>query len=183
MAFLPGQYVNITVPGTDQNRSYSFSNSPHDDRLTFLVKLTPGGAMSDYLAHAPPSATPIAFTGPNGRFFLRETDAPVLLLAGGTGLAPSCRCCAPCGPPSSQRKAHLIYGVSTDEDLVELDQIEEIASTPGFTWDHCVADPQSTAEQQGLRDRPHRGRRTSTTATSRSTSADRPRWSRRYAPT
>ena len=35
LAFLPGQYINFTVPGTDQKRSYSFSNSPHDDRLTF----------------------------------------------------------------------------------------------------------------------------------------------------
>ena len=36
LAFLPGQYVNIAVPGTDQTRSYSFSNAPHDDLLTFL---------------------------------------------------------------------------------------------------------------------------------------------------
>ena len=50
LAFLPGQYVNIAVPGTDQTRSYSFSNAPHDELLTFLVKLTPGGAMSEYLA-------------------------------------------------------------------------------------------------------------------------------------
>ena len=28
MAFLPGQYVNITVPGTDLHRSYSFSSAP-----------------------------------------------------------------------------------------------------------------------------------------------------------
>ena len=52
LAFLPGQYVNIAVPGTDQTRSYSFSNAPHDDLLTFLVKLTPGGAMSEYLTSA-----------------------------------------------------------------------------------------------------------------------------------
>ena len=52
LAFLPGQYVNIAVPGTDQTRSYSFSNSPQDDLLTFLVKLTPGGAMSEYLTRA-----------------------------------------------------------------------------------------------------------------------------------
>ena len=28
LAFLPGQYVNIAVPGTDETRSYSFSNAP-----------------------------------------------------------------------------------------------------------------------------------------------------------
>lgn len=29
LAFLPGQYVNIDVPGTDATRSYSFSSAPH----------------------------------------------------------------------------------------------------------------------------------------------------------
>ena len=49
LAFLPGQYVNIAVPGTEESRSYSFSNAPEHDALTFLVKLTPGGLMSEYL--------------------------------------------------------------------------------------------------------------------------------------
>src|SRR5687767_1468765 len=30
LAFLPGQYVNIAVPGTDCTRSYSFANGPQD---------------------------------------------------------------------------------------------------------------------------------------------------------
>ena len=46
LAFLPGQYVNIAVPGTEESRSYSFSSAPDDEALTFLVKLTPGGVMS-----------------------------------------------------------------------------------------------------------------------------------------
>ena len=28
LGFLPGQYVNIQVPGTDQTRSFSFSSGP-----------------------------------------------------------------------------------------------------------------------------------------------------------
>ena len=88
LAFLPGQYVNITVPGTDQTRSYSFSNAPHEDRLTFLVKLTPGGLMSGYLDQRAVVGDTITFTGPHGSFFLREAERPVLMLAGGTGLAP-----------------------------------------------------------------------------------------------
>jgi benzoate/toluate 1,2-dioxygenase reductase subunit len=95
LAFLPGQYVNIAVPGTDVSRSYSFSNAPHEERLTFLVKLTPGGAMSTYLEERAAVGDAISLTGPHGSFFLRDTDRPVLLLAGGTGLARCCRCCAP----------------------------------------------------------------------------------------
>ena len=45
----------------------------------------------------------------------------MLLLAGGTGLAPILSMLRKMRADGSQRKAHLIYGVSTDEDLVELD--------------------------------------------------------------
>lgn len=150
LAFLPGQYVNVAVPGTDVTRSYSFSNAPHEQRLTFLVKLTPGGAMSTYLAERAAVGDAITFTGPHGSFFLRETERPVLLLAGGTGLAPVLSMLRTLRAAGSPRKAHLVYGVSSDADLVELDTLRAVAADlPGFTWDHCVADPASTAANKG----------------------------------
>ncbi|MEV5300977.1 benzoate 1,2-dioxygenase electron transfer component BenC [Amycolatopsis methanolica] len=150
LAFLPGQYVNIEVPGTGQTRSYSFSNAPDDKELTFLVKLTPGGVMSDYLTERAAPGDELRFTGPNGSFFLRETDHPVLLLAGGTGLAPILsilRAMRACG---ASRPAHLVYGVSTDDDLVELDTLASLAAeVDGLTWDYCVAAPDSSAPNKG----------------------------------
>ncbi|MGE2833138.1 benzoate 1,2-dioxygenase electron transfer component BenC [Mycobacterium sp. SMC-4] len=150
LAFLPGQYVNIAVPGTDQSRSYSFANAPHEERLTFLVKLTPGGAMSEYLAQRAAIGDKLTFTGPNGSFFLRDADRPVLLLAGGTGLAPVLSMLRTMAQKRSGRRTHLIYGVSTDADLVALDEIAAVAADLGnFTWDHCVSDPNSTAINRG----------------------------------
>ena len=151
LAFLPGQYVNIAVPGTDMTRSYSFSNAPHETQLTFLVKLTPGGAMSGYLADRAAVGDEITFTGPHGSFFLREIDRPVLLLAGGTGLAPILAMLRKMRAEGSHRKAHLVYGVSTDADLVELDTLSEVAAgLTGFSWDYCVSDPASTAANKGF---------------------------------
>lgn len=150
LAFLPGQYVNVSVPGTDVHRSYSFANAPHEPRLVFLVKLSPGGAMSDYLSSRAAVGDTITFTGPNGSFFLREAERPVLLLAGGTGLAPILSMLRKLAADGSRRTAHLIYGAKTDDDVVALDEIHEIASRmPGFTWDHCVSDPHTRAENQG----------------------------------
>ena len=150
LAFLPGQYVNITVPGTDQTRSYSFSNAPHEDRLTFLVKLTPGGLMSGYLDQRAAVGDTVTFTGPHGSFFLREAERPVLMLAGGTGLAPILAMLRKMRADGSRRKVHLIYGVKADADVVELDQLTEIGSAlTGFTWDHCVSDPATRAANQG----------------------------------
>ena len=150
LAFLPGQYVNITVPGTDVTRSYSFSNEPRDDLLTFMVKLTDRGVMSEYLSERAAVGDSISFTGPHGSFFLRESARPVLLLAGGTGLAPILSMLRKVGADGGARRAHLIYGVSTDEDLVALDELEQLATgLSGFTWEHCVSDPESAAANRG----------------------------------
>lgn len=150
LTFLPGQYVNIAVPGTDVTRSYSFSNAPHEERLTFLVKLQPGGAMSTYLAERAAIGDGMTFTGPHGSFFLRESENPLLLLAGGTGLAPILSILRTLHRDGSSRNVHLVYGVNTDEDLVALDAIAKIAAElPGLTSDHCVADPGSTAANKG----------------------------------
>jgi benzoate/toluate 1,2-dioxygenase reductase subunit len=150
LAFLPGQYVNIAVPGTGESRSYSFSTGPQDHSLGFLVKLTPDGVMSTWLAERAAVGDEVTFTGPNGSFFLRESARPLLLLAGGTGLAPILAILQKLRERASTRPAHLVYGVSTDDDVVALEQLDELAAViPGFTWEHCVSDPTTSAPNQG----------------------------------
>ena len=80
--------MNVSVPGTTQTRSYSFSSMPKDGVVEFLVRNIPGGLMSTYLAeHAKPGDA-ADMTGPIGSFYLRDVTRPALFLAGGTGLAP-----------------------------------------------------------------------------------------------
>jgi benzoate/toluate 1,2-dioxygenase reductase subunit len=150
LAFLPGQYVNIAVPGTDESRSYSFSNAPDDEALTFLVKLSPGGVMSEYLDSRAELGDEISFTGPHGSFFLRESEDPLLLLAGGTGLAPILSILRTLDATGSTRPMHLLYGATTDDDVVETETLERLASSvENLTWDYCVADKRTSARNQG----------------------------------
>lgn len=150
LSYLPGQYVNIDVPGTDQTRSYSFSTSPDEQKLGFLVKITPNGVMSTWLAERAAVGDRLTMHGPNGSFFLREGTTPLLLLAGGTGLAPILAMLRKSAKAHSTRAMHLIYGVNTDDEAVEQDTLDELRQVlPNFTWDYCVADPQATAEKKG----------------------------------
>jgi NAD(P)H-flavin reductase/ferredoxin len=149
--FLPGQYVNIAVPGTDQTRSYSFSSGPNQAQVSFLVRIVEGGAMSGYLTERARIGDRVEFTGPMGSFYLRELARPALLLAGGTGLAPLLSMLERLAQQPVAHPVHLIYGVTTDQDLVHLDTLEDYAEViPGFTFDHCVADPSSTARNKGF---------------------------------
>ncbi|WP_241383816.1 benzoate 1,2-dioxygenase electron transfer component BenC [Rhodococcus sp. CH91] len=156
LVFLPGQYVNIGVPGSDDGtgrpttRSYSFSTGPHENSLGFLVKITEGGLMSEYLRDRAQVGDTLEFTGPFGSFFLRERKRPSLLLAGGTGLAPLLSILSKIEADGSDHPVHLIYGVTFDHDLVELDTLEEYTKRlPNFTFDYCVADESSSAPNTG----------------------------------
>lgn len=148
-AFLPGQYVNIDVPGSGVSRSYSFSSAPGEKRLGFLMKKIPGGVMSGWLAQAAPGAR-LQITGPMGSFYLREGTGPLLFLAGGTGLAPFLSMLEVLARARSQQRVHLIYGVTRDQDLVLVDEIAAYAARlPGFTFDTVVADPASDHPRKG----------------------------------
>ncbi|WP_411731124.1 benzoate 1,2-dioxygenase electron transfer component BenC [Paeniglutamicibacter sp.] len=151
LSFLPGQYVNIEVPGSNgQTRSYSFSSGPEVSTLSFLIRITDGGLMSTYMRDVAAVGDAINFTGPMGSFFLREPKRTALLLAGGTGLAPLLSILEKLTGMQNQHPVHLIYGVNTDTDLVELEALEDYkARIDGFTFDTVVGDPASSAEKKG----------------------------------
>ncbi|QHF44819.1 NADH oxidase [Pseudomonas sp. S35] len=147
--FLPGQYVNIGVPGSAQTRSYSFSSRPGASRASFLIKHVPGGLMSGWLERAQPGEA-VTMTGPLGSFYLREVVRPLLLLAGGTGLAPFLSMLEVLAERGESRPIQLIYGVTRDQDLVMVEALEAFAQRlPGFGFVTCVADPQTAHPQQG----------------------------------
>eukprot|EP01037_Dinobryon_pediforme_P021927 gene21927-22926_t len=150
LGFLPGQYVNLSVPGTDQHRSYSFSSKPGAAEASFLIRNIPGGLMSEWLTSSAAPGTRVRFVGPQGSFFLRAIDRPTLLLAGGTGLAPILSMLEVLADQGSDQPLHLIYGVTKDGDLVELDRIASLAARlPTLTWAVCVADPASGPPLKG----------------------------------
>ena len=151
LAFLPGQYVNIAVPGTDQTRSYSFSTGADSRHLSFLIKYAAGGAMSEYLAQRCAVGDRLELTGPMGSFFLRESTRPLLLLAGGTGLAPVLSILETLAAAGTgDRPVHLIYGTSFDTDVVYTDLLDEFTTRiPGMTWDLVVSDPDTTHPNSG----------------------------------
>ncbi len=86
--FLAGQYVNVAIPETGETRSYSFSSKPGNRLTGFVVRNVPNGKMSEFLSKNAKAGDKMTFTGPFGSFYLRNVVRPVLMLAGGTGIAP-----------------------------------------------------------------------------------------------
>jgi benzoate/toluate 1,2-dioxygenase reductase subunit len=150
LAFLPGQYVNLKVPGSDQSRAYSFSSLQKDGEVSFLIRNVPGGLMSSFLTSLAKAGDSMSLAGPLGSFYLRPIQRPLLLLAGGTGLAPFTAMLEKIAEQGSEHPLHLIYGVTNDFDLVELDRLQVLAACiPNFTFSACVANPDSQYPQKG----------------------------------
>ncbi|WP_027852418.1 benzoate 1,2-dioxygenase electron transfer component BenC [Marinobacterium litorale] len=152
MHFLPGQYVNIQVPGSDQTRAYSFSSmvKQADESVSFLIRVVPNGLMSTHMAEQAQVGDKLTLRGPFGSFYLRDIKRPVLMLAGGTGLAPFLAMLDKIQDDGTEYPIHLIYGVTHEVDLVELKKLEAFAETiEAFTFIACVASPESEWPHKG----------------------------------
>lgn len=150
VAFLAGQYVNIQVPGSSESRAYSFSSTPGSRDLSFLIRNVPGGLMSSWLVGQAKTGDKVNLAGPMGIFYLRPVARPLLMLAGGTGLAPFLAMLEQLKASGCEQPVHLIYGVTNNEDLVAVQALEAFAAAiDNFTFKTVVADPQSGHPRTG----------------------------------
>ena len=144
LSFLPGQYVNLQVPGSKETRSYSFSSAPNQTDLAFLIRDVPDGLMSTYMRHKAHTGDFMMFTRPYGSFYLRPTIRPILMLAGGTGLAPFLSMLLWLKDNPTDQPIRLAYGVNSNDDLVELGTLAQLKSVmPNLDYFTCVVDRES----------------------------------------
>ena len=129
-SFLPGQYINIEIPGAGITRSYSMTNAPSEMRFAeFFVRLLPTGGMSDYLRSSAKLGDEVCVSGPFGSFFLRETPSPILMVAGGTGLAPMLSMLQHLVDiGETHRPVVLLFGANSEADLFGLDRLMAMQS-------------------------------------------------------
>src|SRR6202044_4003855 len=132
--FFPGQYMDISVPGTEEVRSFSMANtSSRDGLLEFVIKVYPDGLFSQFLDKELRVGDRLELTGPFGVFPLRDSDAELVFVGGGAGMAPILSLLRSMAERGIQRKATFFYGARAKRDLcfeAELHQLEE--NLPNF---------------------------------------------------
>ncbi|KRF14832.1 FAD-binding oxidoreductase [Nocardioides sp. Soil796] len=126
--FKPGQYADLTIPGTDETRSFSMATTQSTPgEVEFLIKKYAGGKFSALLDEGLSVGDEIKLTGPYGSFTLKEGHVlPVVCIGGGAGMAPILsllRCLEETG---STRPVRFYYGARTAEDLFYVDLITTI---------------------------------------------------------
>ena len=127
--FAAGQYMDLQVPGTDQRRSFSMACMPGSQQLEFLIKAYEGGAFAEQLKAGIDPGTAIAFTGPYGSLRMSSNERDVLMVAGGSGMAPVLALLRSLAASGSPRKIRFYYGARTSDDLFYGELIRELGSS------------------------------------------------------
>jgi ferredoxin-NADP reductase/ferredoxin len=124
LSWLPGQYLDLHVPGDDgARRSFSIANLPGDRRVELMIKRYPGGRLSGMLGDSVIAGSELGFTGPYGAFHLRRSQRPILLVAGGSGMAPVLAVLRQLAHEDCERPVRFFYGAREERDLFSLEEI------------------------------------------------------------
>ncbi|MEC9340427.1 MAG: 2Fe-2S iron-sulfur cluster binding domain-containing protein [Pseudomonadota bacterium] len=127
LEYTAGQYASLARDETSRPRDYSFANPPAPQGrtdLTFYIRKVPGGEFTEWLFSTDRSGETLTVTGPAGDFWLRQGTAPLLLVAGGSGLAPILALLKDASARKVARDAVLLFGARQQRDLYCLDDIE-----------------------------------------------------------
>ena len=150
--FKPGQYVDIMLP-KGRRRSFSIASPPHDARpLELHVRHAPGGEFTErvFAEHGIERAL-LTLEGPLGHFVYRDSAASMLLIGGGTGLAPLKSIMRHVLDNGLPREIALYWGVRSERDLYAQAELEALArragarlryvpvlSEPSAAWSGCT---------------------------------------------
>ena len=114
--YLPGQYIDLMWKGV--KRSYSIANADYQSHgLELHIRRVTSGVFSQLVFEELKPATLLRIEGPHGTFFVRNSDAPIIFLAGGTGFAPVKAMVEKLLSQGSQRSIHIYWGVHSSSQL------------------------------------------------------------------
>ncbi len=122
--WLPGQYLDLHVPGSGgERRSFSIANLPGQGAVELMIKRYPGGRFSGLLGEQIKPGVELGYTGPYGAFHLRRSEAPILMVAGGSGMAPVLAVLRQLAEEGCSRPVRFFFGAREERDLFGLDEI------------------------------------------------------------
>lgn len=154
--YAAGQYAQITVPNEiDDARSYSFACAPSttgEAMVKFYIRAVPDGQMSNW-AQGDINGCDVEVEGPYGDFYLRESDQPILCIAGGSGLAPVKALLEDALAYKNPRPVVFLFGARTQQDLYCMDQIQSIATqwAGDFTFIPVLSEEPTDSAWKGAR--------------------------------
>ena len=141
-------------------RAYSMANYPEEKGIIMLnVRIAtpppgkediPAGIMSSYIFNLK-EGDEVVISGPFGEFFAKDTDAEMVFVGGGAGMAPMrSHIFDQLGRLASKRKISFWYGARSLREAFYVDEFDKLAAeNENFEWHLGLSDPQEEDNWEG----------------------------------
>jgi ferredoxin-NADP reductase len=128
-----GQHYDIRLTAEDgyqTQRSYSIASEPErEGEVDITVERIEGGEVSTYLHDVLIKGDKVELRGPIGGYFVWEAGllpAPLLLIAGGSGVVPLMSMLRHRGAVGANNAAAMLYSSRSFEDVIYYEELEKI---------------------------------------------------------
>jgi ferredoxin-NADP reductase len=128
-----GQHVDVRLTAEDgyqAQRSYSIASAPEDSRLVLTVERLDDGEVSPYLTEELRAGDSIELRGPIGGYFVWDDSfgGPLVLIAGGSGIAPLHSIVRHHGAVGSTVPVRLLYSARSLDDVIYRSELMGLAA-------------------------------------------------------
>jgi Na+-transporting NADH:ubiquinone oxidoreductase subunit F len=144
--YIPGQYIQLLAPVYEKSseevyRAYSISSDPAEKNgIELIIRLVPGGICTTWCFEYLKVGDQVKLNGPYGDFRLSKTDAPIIFIAGGSGMAPIKCMLHEMRNTSNKRKARYYFGANKVRELCLVELMRQFESElAGFKFIPIVA--------------------------------------------
>ena len=153
-----GQFATLRFPGIKRPRPYSFARDPRAEKPgehTFYIRLVADGEVSAWLAAGDRSGSELEIAGPLGEFGLDDAHAPMICIAGGSGMSAILALLQLAAATQVKRDCYFYYGARGQADLYADDEIAEIAAAwsaeNSFEFVRVLSEEPADSDWQGAR--------------------------------
>ncbi|MRX27772.1 NADH:ubiquinone reductase (Na(+)-transporting) subunit F [Kangiella sp. HZ709] len=141
-------------------RAYSMANYPLEEGIIMLnVRIAtppprdmslPAGKMSSYIFNLKPGDK-VTISGPYGEFFAKETEAEMVFVGGGAGMAPMrSHIFDQLRRIKTNRKVSFWYGARSVREMFYVEDFDMLANeNDNFDWHVALSDPQPEDNWEG----------------------------------
>ena len=156
MKYRAGQFVQFEVPEYELTservyRAYSISSQPsRDTEIELEIRLVPNGICTTYVFEHLEVGDAVTINGPYGHFYLSDTGAKAICVAGGSGNAPIKSILYDMLEKGIDRETVYFFGAREKRDLFLVDEMRELEKKlPRFTYIPCLSQPLPEDDWEG----------------------------------
>jgi len=147
--FKAGQYIEF-IMGDGSRRAFSMANAPLDSMIELHLRLVEGGKFTSFVFNEMKEKSIHRIEGPIGQFYLRDSEKPIIFIAGGTGFAPIKSIIEDMIANKNKRKIYLYRGVRSEKDFYMNELVNDwIKKLEGLTYIPVVEDGLSEDARSG----------------------------------